>query len=243
MSAILPVPEKWRVHRVRPKAGSTEEISQNSKSELQITYGTGGQFSINKAEDEVSTNHQWNDKQITSRSEHREYSGPTAAPSATLASIRANHPAGNQSLLGDSPSDSQLVSSSTYTTLYTSPSSDVAKTVKNSIEPYHSDGGINAPPILYRYSEAAAVNTSAEVVKTGVSFTGGSTLRSKATFSETDNGTIQTYRGLERQDASSQNNWTITYVPIETPSGGIAQTITHTKPAADNTITIPNQGT
>ncbi|MBL8892512.1 MAG: hypothetical protein JNL67_21225, partial [Planctomycetaceae bacterium] len=47
----------------------------------------------------------------------------------------------------------------------------------------------------------------------------------------------------ERQDASSQNNWTITYVPIETPSGGIAQTITHTKPAADNTITIPNQGT
>ncbi len=68
-------------------------------------------------------------------------------------------------------------------------------------------------------------------------------MRSKSTFTESDQGTTETYRGLERQEPNSFNNWTVTYAPVETHTGGITQTITHSKPAADNTVTLPGQGT
>ena len=121
--------------------------------------------------------------------------------------------------------------------------SDVTKTVRHWIEPYVTDGSPNAAPILYRYLEQVSVNVTAWVTKTGQDFNGSTTLRSRSTFSESNHGTLQTQQRLERQDPSSQNNWTETFVPVQSHTGGITQSITHSKPAADNTITIPGQGT
>ncbi|MBL8856413.1 MAG: hypothetical protein JNK57_20785 [Planctomycetaceae bacterium] len=232
-----------KVGAVQFQASSLEEISRTSSSYLSITHGVGTQFGITEASDEVTTNHTWTNKQISNRSEYREYAAPTAAPPTTMAALRTNSPSSNQALLGTAPTGSSLVQESNHSTLYYSPLSDVTKTVKNWIESYTSDGGITAAPILYRYLDEVNVNVTATVTKTGYVFNGSSTLRSKSTFTESDQGTIETYRGLERQDGNSFNNWTVTYVPVETHTGGITQSITHTKPAADNTITVPNQGT
>ncbi|MDP1560012.1 MAG: hypothetical protein Q8M16_01280, partial [Pirellulaceae bacterium] len=111
------------------------------------------------------------------------------------------------------------------------------------IAPYESDGSPNAAPILYHYLDEVKVNVTASVTKTGYNFNGSTTLRSKSTFTETDIGTVSVYRGLEQQAPSSMNNWTTTFVPIESHTGSVTQSITQTKPAADNTITVPNQGT
>jgi hypothetical protein len=195
------------------------------------------------AASEVQANYRWTDKQISSRSEYREYAAPTAAPPTTMAALRANSPSSNQSLLGTGPTGSTLVQESNHSTFYASPLSDVTKTVQHWIAAYESDGSPDAAPILYRYLEQASVNVSAWVEKVGYVFNGSSTLRSKSTFTESDQGTTETYRGLERQEPNSFNNWTVTYAPVETHTGGITQTITHSKPAADNTITLPGQGT
>ncbi|MDP1562445.1 MAG: hypothetical protein Q8M16_13790, partial [Pirellulaceae bacterium] len=232
-----------KVGAVKFDASSLEEISRETDSDLKITHEAGSGFKIDKASDEVKTNHKWTDKQIRSRSEHREYDTPTASPPTTMAALRNSNPTSNQSLLGDLPSGSQLVLSATNTTLYYSPLSDVTKTVKNWIAPYESDGSPNAAPILYHYLDEVEVDVTASVSKTGYHFNGSSTLHSKSTFTETDIGTNFVYRGLERQEPSSLNNWTDTFVSVESHTGGINQSITHTKPAADNTITIPNQGT
>jgi hypothetical protein len=232
-----------KVGAVKFSAASLEELSRESESEFKVTHGAGNGFTIDKAEDEVKTNHNWMDKQISSRSEHREYAAPTSAPPTTMTALRTASPSSTQSLLGNAPAGSSLLSSATHTTFYYSPLSDVTKTVKNWIVPYESNGSPNAAPILYRYSDEVKVNVTAWVEKIGNVFNGSSTLRSKSTFTESDQGTIETYRGLERQEPNSFNNWTVTYVPIETLTGGITQSITHTKPSADNTITLPNQGT
>ncbi|MBL8892756.1 MAG: hypothetical protein JNL67_22460, partial [Planctomycetaceae bacterium] len=75
-----------------------------------------------------------------------------------MTALRTVSPSASQSLLGNAPSGSQLVSSATHTTFYFSPLADVTKTVKNWIESYNSDGSPNAAPILYRYLDEVKVN-------------------------------------------------------------------------------------
>jgi hypothetical protein len=183
------------------------------------------------AASEVQANYRWTDKQISSRSEYREYAAPTAAPPTTMAALRTNSPSSNQSLLGTAPTGSTLVQESNHSTFYASPLSDVTKTVQHWIAAYESDGGPDAAPILYRYLEQASVNVSAWVEKVGYVFNGSSTLRSKSTFTESDQGTIETYRGLERQEPNSFNNWTVTYAPVETtPAASRRRSLTANPP-------------
>ncbi|MBL8888889.1 MAG: hypothetical protein JNL67_02850, partial [Planctomycetaceae bacterium] len=238
-----------KVGVVKFEASSKEEMSRESNRAFQATHSVGRQFTINQAEDKVKTNHNWMDKQINSRSEHREYAAPTSAPPTTMTALRTTSPGASQSLLGNAPSGSQLVSASTHTTFYFSPLADVTKTVKNWIESYNSDGSPNAAPILYRFLDEVKVNVGAWVTKTGYDFNGSTTLRSKATFDERDNGTIYDYRGLNKviEPPSAENNQQATTRFEESRAygqpSGITQNITHTKPSGDNTITIPNQGT
>ncbi|MDP1561435.1 MAG: hypothetical protein Q8M16_08570, partial [Pirellulaceae bacterium] len=129
-----------KVGAVKFNATSLEEIARETDSDLKVTHGAGRQFKIDKASDEVKVNHKWTDKQVSSRSEHREYAAPTAAPSTTMASLRTTSPTSSQSLLGNQPSGSSIISESIHNTFYNSPLSDVTKTVKNWVAPYESDG-------------------------------------------------------------------------------------------------------
>ncbi|MBL8891038.1 MAG: hypothetical protein JNL67_13735, partial [Planctomycetaceae bacterium] len=232
-----------KVSVVKFEASSKEEMSRETSSAFDATHGVGRQFTINQAEDKVKTNHNWMDKLISSRSEHREYAAPTSAPSTTMTALRTASPSASQSLLGNAPSGSQLVSSATHTTFYFSPLADVTKTVKNWIESYNSDGSPNADPILYRYLDEVKVNVTAWVEKTGYDFNGSSTLRSKSKFTETNNGTVFEYRGLVRVPVSgTYENGYIDGVRFEESRSfnngqpnEINNSIRIQKPAADNT--------
>jgi hypothetical protein len=231
-----------KVGAVQVQASSLTEHSHRTESSLSIKHETGRKFRIDEASDEVKTNRKWTDKQISTRSEYREYAGPTVAPSTTMAALRNYNTTSSQSLLGAAPSDSTVVFDSVHTTTYVSPLADVTKTVTNWMTPYVYNGEGAMAPVQFDLFDESKVNVTAEVSKIGYVFNGSSTLRSKSTFRETDFGTVVWHRGRSKTPASSQDP-SDTYHFSESISGGIAQTLVYSKPAIGNSITLPGQGT